>query len=753
MGKFKQKLVSGIVVSGLLLTNVAGPMSVFANTQAGEVKVYADWRFDTESIKSGSIATQDLVLADYSGNNNDLQMQTYGDAADYSQYMMFSDETMVNNTNGSLVIKGDSVNKVGADLITVDDAPINQETFENGYTIEFLYKLPGDWTVANRWMGLLSRQGESTSMDEPEVGTMTVALSNCKEIQFYAANHQDDHEMSSAAWSVSMDKGDMWYHIAITSDNHEIKTYVNGAEAFRDYVSDEMVGLYADPNDGRFRIGSSYWTTNENPLSKFAIGNYQQVRISEGALAKSDWLVSDPELYAGDYGNNDPYTLNQASNYTMAFLPDTQNTIKFKPTIIDTSMDWLVDNKIAINLAGVVHLGDIVQDPLAIDQWESARTFDTLPENDIKFLAQPGNHDDPALFDEYFGPESYHGTLTSEYIVRDSPSGRSGYMIYDGGSYQYMALTVDYYSIEQDLPWVEEVLSQTNMPTIITSHDLQNCSDAAPSAIKLSTRGQKIWDVVKQYNQVFMLIGGHSHGAGDEILINDAGNQVWSVLADYQFAYNGGNALYKFAEFDEVNNLISLSTFSPYVASLAEAERTFFDVNYLTGEGNYSQFQLNFATRFAGMAKSTEYLANQAALQQLLLDAELVDQETVTSESYQALVIAMEQAKVVLNLAEATTIELNAAVQQLTVALSGLVRLPDEVVPETPLPETEQPEIPEVSIPNEDVTDTVQPEPEVNVKPESQTKLPTTGQRFGVLVLVGTISTTAGLVVSRKRNL
>ncbi|MGL4521807.1 MAG: LPXTG cell wall anchor domain-containing protein, partial [Bacilli bacterium] len=84
-----------------------------------------------------------------------------------------------------------------------------------------------------------------------------------------------------------------------------------------------------------------------------------------------------------------------------------------------------------------------------------------------------------------------------------------------------------------------------------------------------------------------------------------------------------------------------------------------------------------------------------------------------------------------------------------------LVRLPDEVTPETPLPETEQPEIPEVSIPNEDVTDTVQPEPEVNVKPESQTqgKLPTTGQQFGVLALAGAISATAGVVISRKRSL
>ncbi|MGL4738981.1 MAG: LamG-like jellyroll fold domain-containing protein [Cellulosilyticaceae bacterium] len=612
--RFLHALLAGALAIGCMAPSV-GALPV-----QDDFEVYADWKFDEGSIKSGSIKDKNLIFKDHSGNKNELRMNTYGDAKDYSQYVSFSKETMDKSTKGSLVFTGDSKNKIGADFITVDNAPINKETFEDGYTIEFLYKLPTTWTVADSWMGLLSRQGSAKSMDEPELGTMSVAVSNCKEIQFNTANKADNHTMDSA-WSVSMDKGGVWYHIAITSDNETIRTYVNGAEAFRDYVSDDMVGLYADPQDGRFRVGSSYW----DDLSKFAVGNFQRIRISEGALDRSEWLLSTPEDFAGDYGTNDYFKMKNDANYSMVFLPDTQNTIKFRPSIIEDSMNWLVQNQDYMNLSSVAHLGDIVQDPVAIDQWDNTLLFNILSDNGVKLLMQPGNHDDPALFDKYFGNASQYGKVSQDYVTRNAPSGRSAYMIHDGGSYKYMTLSVDIHSLDQDLPWVDQVLSTTNMPTIITSHDIQNCSDTAPSAIKLSKRGTQIWETVKKHNQVFMMVGGHSHGAGEEILINDAGNQVWSVLADYQFAYNGGNALYKFAEFDELNNKIYMSTFSPYVATLKEDEKSFFDVNYLTGDGNYFEYNINFKERFKGMEKSDWYTKTLGKFQDMLQKKDVED--------------------------------------------------------------------------------------------------------------------------------
>lgn len=261
----------------------------------------------------------------------------------------------------------------GADFITVEGADINSETFTDGYTMEFIYYFPDDWTTADQWMSLIGRQGSGGGNPEGEQGTMYASISNCKEIQYITGNAAGSHSMSSAAWSVSMDEGGVWYHIAIVSDGREIATYVNGCEAFRDYVSDEMLGMYADPEDGRFRVGSSWW----NGLDKFLQGGLQEIRISGEALEKEQWLVPNPEDYVENFGRNDTYTLRNEDNYNIVLIPDTQNTVEFRPDVMDAAIDGLIDSADELNVAGVIHLGDVVDDNNDDAQYVSARTPST----------------------------------------------------------------------------------------------------------------------------------------------------------------------------------------------------------------------------------------------------------------------------------------------------------------------------------------------------------------------------------------
>lgn len=74
-------------------------------------------------------------------------------------------------------------------------------------------------------------------------------------------------------------------------------------------------------------------------------------------------------------------------------------------------------------------------------------------------------------------------------------------------------------------------------------------------------------------------------------------------LSDYQLSYNGGNAFFKYAEFDEAKNKIFMRTYSPYAATLRPEEKGFFDVNFLNGEGNDDSFNFNFEKRFQGLKK------------------------------------------------------------------------------------------------------------------------------------------------------
>lgn len=612
----------------------------------------ADWKLGEAFAKKGtSIGEGTLVMEDQSGNGNDLELQFYDGKKVTGEVpqkeildgsLSFSEETMDGSGGGSMVFHGDTDSGNGADLITVEDAPINQERFEDGYTIEFLYKFPKDWTEADQWMGLMARQTSYTregdrytfpinSMEEPQLGSMSVAVSNCKEVQFLAANAADSHEMASAAWSISMDKGDEWYHIAIVSDGDVIRTFVNGCEAFRDYENADMDGLFADEKDGRFRIGSSWYVEKKGEwgykeLDKFLQGSLQEVRISDEALDESEWLISDPASYAGDYGSNEPYELKHSDNYNFVLLPDTQNTVKFKKDVMDTAVKELIDTADELNVKGVIHLGDVVENNNDGAQYDTAREiFYQIPDAGIRFLVQPGNHDGwasgTANYWNSFGENSkLFAGRTSWYLTNH---GYSSYMLVDAGTYTYLVISLACTGSDpgqnnntswnpEHEQWFREVLeTYPNCPTIVTTHDLQNCSDTEPSAIRLSENGEKLWNIVKEYNQVFMLVGGHSHGAGVETLTNDKGNRVISVLTDYQFAYQGGNGLFRYLEFDEQDNKIYYSSYSPYAASLEDGEKTFFDVNFLNGDGNRGSVDLNFSSRFDGMEKEEALKATE----------------------------------------------------------------------------------------------------------------------------------------------
>lgn len=634
------------ILSGSSPVSSLAASDLQASAENAAPDVVADWKLGESFAREGtSIADGTLQMVDQSGNGNDLRLQFYDgkkvtdqvpDSHILSESLSFSAETMNQNGNGSMIFDGDSESGAGADLVTVDDAPINSQEFRDGYTIEFLYKFPEDWTEADQWMGLMARQTGYTrdgdhytfplaSMDEPQLGSTSIAVSNCKEVQFLTAPADDDHQMSSAAWSVSMDKGNEWYHIAIVSDGDVIRTFVNGCEAFRDYESSDMDGLFADPSDGRFRIGSSWYVEKKGnwgykELDKFLQGNLQQVRISDGALSKADWLIPDPTAYAGEYGSNEPYTLKNENNYNLVLLPDTQNTVKFKQDVMDTAVEELIATADELNVKGVIHLGDVVENNNDGAQYDTAReVFYKLPRAGIRFLIQPGNHDGWASgttnYWNSFGENSkLFADSTSWYLTNN---GYSSYMLVDGGSYTYLVISLACTGSNPGQnnntswdpaheEWLKEVLEQyPNCPTIVTTHDLQNCSDTEPSAIKLSANGQKLWNLVKGYDQVFLMAGGHSHGSGVETLTNDSGKPVISILTDYQFAYNGGNGLFRYLEFDETDNRLYYSAYSPYAASLPESEKTFFDVNFLNGEGNQGSIELNFKERFPGMEKET----------------------------------------------------------------------------------------------------------------------------------------------------
>jgi hypothetical protein len=647
------------------------PETILGTGDKGEKKesvepagVIARWDFkDNDESRTGSLTAKNLVIRDKTDKGNDLTLQFYNNAdapGKTIENLAFSGASMT-GSGGSMHFKGttsgpDITQTVGAEFVTVDDAPINAETFEQGYTFEFLYQLPLEFTNADRWMGLMRRElpyGNYTAqLDdyEAECGGLSVAVSNCKEVQFFTVN-KDFTYGTPSVWGLSMDNGGEWYHIAVVNDNEEIKMYVNGAIGFRNHKPDtgkDIVGIYAHEGNARFIIGSSIWNEFISPidqipreqiLDKFLHGYLETVRVTARALKQDEWLITDFGPYAAKMGSNDPWKLqgpdNGSDSYVFGIIPDTQNTVRYcSPEaaengqsawtgtgVLDNASTYLKTNKAAMKIAGIIHLGDVVDQSNIEWQYQSYnRPLMDMVNNGIKVQMSHGNHDQTGangLYAKYFrnsfsdyakavstdtgvGPADGSGYITFE---ADTSALLDSYMTVTAGSYEYLFINMQYsgnaYSSAHQ-NWLTGVLdANPDIPTVIFCHNLFNVSDTEPEKISLNNAGNSVWNIARTHNQVFLMIAGHNHGSGWITQTNNSGNDVFMMLVDYQFGYNGGNAYMRFLEFNETAKKIYISTFSPAAAYLTGTAKTIYDINYMTGLGNVGSWDIDFAGRFS----------------------------------------------------------------------------------------------------------------------------------------------------------
>ncbi|MDR2202302.1 MAG: metallophosphoesterase [Clostridiales bacterium] len=681
----KKSLLKGLL-KGLFAAVVLSAVAFAPQAGAGggaKIKTLADapvgiaahWDFQNDDAsRSGTIAGMDLKILDKSGNGNDLEMRVYDNPGHMSETavsnLSWSDKNMSGN-GGSLEFSGGRNDKIvtnqqverafkkPADFITEADAPINDNQFLDGYTLEFMYYLPEDFSVTDHSnTNIMNRYSAKSEVDyvpnkgavESNRGSTNVVVTNCKELQYFTVNAAQTKGTQSL-YGVSMDWGGKWYHIAVVCDNTAINVYVNGALGFRNYTTApfDMQGLYASPDLGEFVFGSltqSDTAPTRAPvfanLNKLMHGNLQSARIAERALDKSEWLVSDFSVHTASYGNNGGFALKNPDNYNFAVIPDTQNTVKFVSGrnetgdenpygVLDKAAAYTAQNYRSMNLKAMLHIGDVVENHTAEWQYQNyAATLKTMTDAGIKIQLTRGNHDQgggAGLYAKYFrNSTSDYAKAAKSYVhfEKDGSQLLNSYMKVSAGSYTYLFIQLDNFKNgtgsaqtgqgnenaqfnDDQKNWLKGVLeANPDLPTVIFCHNMFSVSGSEPSKINVDGYwiGEQIWNIVKDYNQVFMMVAGHNHGSGWITKENTAGNDVFMMLVDYQFGYNGGNAYYRFTEFDEANDKIYLSTFSPYAASLSQNEKTPYDLNYMTGAGNEGEWNIDFSERFSFVTKN-----------------------------------------------------------------------------------------------------------------------------------------------------
>ncbi len=328
--------------------------------------------------------------------------------------------------------------------------------------------------------------------------------------------------------------------------------------------------------------------------------------------AQDDDAPVEPAPGGGDGNPGDGDTAqDEADNtFTIAVLPDTQKYARYSPERYYAQTQWIAEHYQDENIKFTAHLGDVVDIPDALQEWDVARVAMGYLENnpDTPYSILAGNHDvlnsgsyddsrDNAaeLYLQYFGPERQQAIYPDNFGGYQQGTNADGhnapfntyYTFSDDDGQEYLLLALDwnpsycdpswdcegqYYHLT--LEWVKRVLDEhPDTPTILTTHQLLNIDEDGETAI-FTEKGARFWNhLIRDHDQIFLTINGHHHGEAVMEANNKFGHKVVMEVVDYQSGYWGGDGMMQLITFNKTQNSLDFRSYSPYVAGLPEAER------------------------------------------------------------------------------------------------------------------------------------------------------------------------------------
>ncbi len=350
--------------------------------------------------------------------------------------------------------------------------------------------------------------------------------------------------------------------------------------------------------------------------------------------------LSTGSLLAACGGGSDstdtvPPASRQVSSFGLVVLPDTQFYSRYATEETGNQFDkrygstpylaqtqWIVDNAAALKIPFVIHVGDVVDQVQKPQQWQVAdRAMKVLEDKKLPYSILAGNHDvlsdigyegdqsagtdaQRVLTDEpylqWFGTE--RAKKQSTFGARD-PSGFHEYHVFAAEGQRFLVLSMSWRASDNGIAWANGVLkANPTLPAILVNHELIRIDADGVSPLEVGY-GLMLWEqLIKRNDQIFMTVNGHFHGSARMTKINDFGNAVEEMVVDYQMAYQGGNGLLRFYEFDLTHNEIKALSFSPWVRNKPSATLNAFDQVMLRDGNNEFVIKMDFARRFAGFA-------------------------------------------------------------------------------------------------------------------------------------------------------
>lgn len=282
-------------------------------------------------------------------------------------------------------------------------------------------------------------------------------------------------------------------------------------------------------------------------------------------------------------------------DFTIAVLPDTQNYASGdgggSPEIFKAQTRWIAENREALNIVYVAHVGDVVNHADREDQWQHAdaafRKLEGTPP--IPYGIVVGNHDKyiyrrlpvridgvrietTQLYNRYFGIARFKDRPW--FGKNHGDDNDNFYHLLSAGGLDFILVSLEYAASSDALGWADEILKQHgDRRAIVVTHSLLKVDKT------FSRQGQATYDVLKDNPNLFLMLCGHVLG---EALREDThnGNRVYSLLADYQGRERGGDGWLRLMKFSPARNRIEVSTYSPTLGKYERDADSQFTLQY-----------------------------------------------------------------------------------------------------------------------------------------------------------------------------
>jgi len=255
----------------------------------------------------------------------------------------------------------------------------------------------------------------------------------------------------------------------------------------------------------------------------------------------------------------------RAETYRLVVVPDTQFASQKWPEVLGSSMKWIAENKDAMNIKYVLHVGDMVHTGNSPQQWKNFDAAISMLDGKVPYILSPGNHD----YDTSDGKGNLENFNKHHPVERfkklpsfggSFPKGtnNNSYHTFTASGTDWLIVALSYDPSDAELDWADKVVSNhPQRQVIVLTHFYLTDKGRSPV-------GENIWKkLVSRHENIMMVICGHLRTVHYEDT-SPRGNKVYQMLFDWQNSETSENNSYiAIIELDPDAGKISIESYSP----------------------------------------------------------------------------------------------------------------------------------------------------------------------------------------------